>query len=73
MTNLALRYILIAALVPFSTAHAATGTTTFQVTATVADACAITAANHDFGAYLPASPVDNINGLSTVTATCIWA
>lgn len=70
MTNPAMKYILMAALAPFSAVHAAISTTTFQVTATVADACTIVASNHDFGIYQATSLADNINGLSTVTATC---
>lgn len=53
--------------------HAATSTTTFQVTATVSSGCVIAATNHDFGIYTPASPTDNINGSNTLTATCTLA
>lgn len=53
--------------------HAATSTTTFQVTATVSPGCVISAANHDFGIYTPSSPTDNINGSNTLTATCTLA
>ena len=53
--------------------HAATSTTTFQVTATVSPGCVISATNHDFGIYTPSSPTDNINGSNTLTATCTLA
>lgn len=65
---------IIAALALFAeTAFAATGTTTFQVTATVVDGCVIAATNHDFGIYTPSSLADNINGVNTITATCTLA
>lgn len=46
---------------------AATETTTFQVTATVADSCIVTAGDLNFGSYDPASILD---GFSNITATC---
>ena len=50
-------------------AVAATSTTTFDVTATVADACSVSATNLAFGSV---TPVDNANidATSTVTVTC---
>ena len=70
----ALRTVLIAVLLlAAATAHAATATTTFQVTATVSAGCTISAANHDFGIYTPSSPTDNSNGTNVVTATCTLA
>ncbi|MDR9450944.1 MAG: spore coat U domain-containing protein [Acidimicrobiia bacterium] len=49
-------------------AHAATDTTTFQVTATVSDTCDITATDLAFGAYDPNA--GDLDGTSTITATC---
>ncbi|MGM0517702.1 MAG: Csu type fimbrial protein [Pseudomonadota bacterium] len=49
-------------------AQAATDTTTFQVTATVADTCDITATDLAFGAYDPNAGA--LDGTSTITATC---
>jgi spore coat protein U-like protein len=49
-------------------AHAATDTTTFDVTATVEDTCSITANNLTFGVYNPGA--GNLDGTTTVTATC---
>lgn len=43
-------------------------TTTFQVTATVADSCTVTAADLNFGAYDPNA--GDLDGTSTITATC---
>ncbi len=48
---------------------AGTDTTTFTVSATVSDACSVTASNLDFGAYQPIAGVDT-DATSTVTATC---
>ncbi|MBI3526866.1 MAG: spore coat protein U domain-containing protein [Betaproteobacteria bacterium] len=56
-----------------ATVHAATSTTTFQVTVTVSAGCTISAANHDFGIYTTSSPTDNTNGTNVVTATCTLA
>lgn len=57
-------------LLAIAAAHAATSTTTFQVTATVSAGCVISATNHDFGIYTPSSLADNINGTNTISATC---
>lgn len=51
---------------------AATQTTTFTVTATVAAACTISATNLAFGAYVPAAALPH-DGSSTVTTTCTQA
>ncbi len=51
---------------PAGSARAATATTTFQVTATVAATCLITATNLSFGAYSGVL----VNATSTVTVTC---
>lgn len=48
--------------------YAATDTTTFLVTATVANTCAVTATNLAFGAYDP--NVGDLDGTSIITATC---
>lgn len=48
---------------------AATATTTFQVTATVAESCKVTAGNLDFGAYDPLSATAR-DGSSVIKATC---
>ncbi len=53
------------------TAQAATTTTTFQVTATVNNACTVSATDLAFGVYDP-SAADN-DKTSTVTATCTLA
>lgn len=45
-----------------------TATTTFQVTATVAASCKVTASDLDFGAYDPLAVA--LDGTSTITATC---
>lgn len=50
---------------------AATETTTFQVTATVADSCLVSATDLNFGAYNPAAGA--LDGTSTITATCTAA
>lgn len=47
---------------------AATATTTFQVTATVANSCKVTATDLSFGAYDPVAGA--LNGTSVITATC---
>jgi spore coat protein U-like protein len=47
---------------------ASTGTT-FNVTATVANSCAVTATDMGFGTYDPASAVDK-SATSTITVTC---
>ncbi len=47
---------------------AATATTTFQVTATVAASCLVSATDLSFGAYDPL--VGALDGTSTITATC---
>ena len=70
----ALRTVLIAVLsLAIANVHAATATTTFQVTATVSAGCTISATNHDFGIYTPTSLADNINGTNVLTATCTLA
>lgn len=50
-------------------AVAATSTTTFQVSATVADACSVAATNLAFGSVTPVTNT-NIDATSTVTVTC---
>lgn len=50
-----------------NSALALEATTTFQVTATVADSCIVSATNLNFGAYDPAAVKD---GTSTITVTC---
>lgn len=47
---------------------AATDTTTFQVTATVADSCLVSATDLNFGAYNPAAGA--LDAASTITAAC---
>lgn len=47
---------------------AAEATTTFQVTATVASSCKVTATDLNFGAYDPLAAA--LDGTSTITATC---
>lgn len=47
---------------------AATATTTFKVTATVASSCKVTATDLGFGAYDPLAAA--LDGTSTITATC---
>lgn len=49
-------------------ALAATATTTFDVTATVADTCSISASNLAFGAYDPGAGA--LEGTTTIVATC---
>lgn len=49
--------------------HAATQTTSFNVTASVVSACAVSAANLAFGNYDPLA-VTNTDGTTTVTVTC---
>lgn len=48
---------------------AATATTTFQVTATVAASCLVSATDLHFGAYNPLAGAA-LDGTSTITATC---
>lgn len=50
-----------------NSALAAEATTTFQVTATVANSCLVSATNLNFGAYDPAAVKD---GTSTIIVTC---
>lgn len=50
-----------------NSALAAEATTTFQVTATVADSCLVSATNLNFGTYNPATALD---GTSIITVTC---
>jgi spore coat protein U-like protein len=50
-------------------APAATTTTTFNVTATVIDVCAVSAGNLGFGTYNPISG-SALDGTSTITVTC---
>lgn len=56
-----------AALLATGPAYAGTATTTFQVTATVASNCGISATNLGFGTYHTDVQLD---GTSTVTVTC---
>lgn len=49
--------------------HAATASTTFNVTATVAQSCAVTASDLAFGAYDPGSATDK-TGTSTISVNC---
>jgi spore coat protein U-like protein len=68
------RWVLVAA-AALSSASAVAATTTpitFTVTATVADACSVSATNLAFGAYVPASALP-VDGTSTVTVTCTLA
>ena len=51
-----------------STLAASPATTTFQVTASVADSCLVSATDLNFGAYDPL--VGALDGTSTITATC---
>jgi len=53
-------------------ANAATATTTFQVTATVANACAVTATDMAFGAHNPTAGLAT-DSTSTVTVNCTLA
>lgn len=59
---------LCAALAP-GLALAATTTTTFNVTATVIDVCAVSAGNLSFGTYSPIAG-SALDGTSTITVTC---
>ena len=52
-----------------NSALAAEATTTFQVTATVADSCRVTATDLDFGAY-DSVAATALDGTSTITVTC---
>jgi spore coat protein U-like protein len=49
--------------------HSASTSTTFNVTATVANSCSVSATDMGFGTYDPASVVDKA-GTSTITVTC---
>lgn len=57
---------MVSALVPINTSSGATSTSTFQVTATVASSCTVTATSLAFGNYTLAQ----LDGTSTITATC---
>jgi len=57
---------MVSALVPINTSSGATTTSTFQVTATVASSCTVTATSLAFGNYTLAQ----LDGTSTITATC---
>ncbi len=64
-----IKKILLAAGISFiasSASFAATTTTTFQVTATVAAACSVSATDHSFGAYAGVQ----LDATSTITPTC---
>jgi spore coat protein U-like protein len=50
-------------------AHAASATATFNVTAAVLDSCAVTASDLAFGVYDPTS-ASNKSGASTINVTC---
>jgi len=50
-------------------ARAATVSTTFDVTATVVDACSVSATDLDFGSYDPSSGTA-LDGSSTISANC---
>jgi spore coat protein U-like protein len=54
------------ALIPINTSSGATTTSTFQVTATVASSCIVTATSLAFGNYTLAQ----LDNSSTITATC---
>ncbi len=54
------------ALIPINTSSGATTTSTFQVTATVASSCTVTATSLAFGNYTLAQ----LDNSSTITATC---
>ncbi len=54
------------ALIPINTSSGATTTSTFQVTATVASSCTVTATSLAFGNYTLAQ----LDSSSTITATC---
>ncbi|HEX2827767.1 MAG TPA: spore coat U domain-containing protein [Burkholderiales bacterium] len=53
-----------------ATAVAGTATTTFTVSGTVVPTCSISAAALNFGAAIPNPINSNVDGQSTVTATC---
>jgi len=57
---------MVSALVPINTSSGATSTSTFQVTATVANSCTVTATSLAFGNYTLAQ----LDGTPTITATC---
>ena len=73
MKNIRLSTLVGSLLLSTLAAHAATSTTTFQVTATVSSGCVLAASNHDFGIYSTSSATDNINGSNLLTATCTLA
>jgi len=56
----------VSALMPINTSSGATSTSTFQVTATVASSCSVSATTLAFGNYVLAQ----LDGSSTITATC---
>ena len=56
----------VSALMPINTSSGATSTSTFQVTATVASSCTISATTLAFGNYTLAQ----LDGSSSITATC---
>jgi spore coat protein U-like protein len=57
------------ALAAGNSANAASATTTFNITATVVDSCAVTASDLAFGTYDPTSVTDK-SGASTINVTC---
>ena len=57
----------LAAAVAAGPAYASTASTTFQVTATVASNCGISASNLSFGTYTPDTA---LNGTTTLSLTC---
>jgi spore coat protein U-like protein len=64
------RLIAVAALTTLpAVSQAASTTTTFNVTATVIDVCAVSAGNLGFGTYNPISG-SALDGTSTITVTC---
>lgn len=60
---------LIASVAFASAAQAATATTSFNVTSTVIDVCAVSAGNLGFGTYSPIGG-SALDGSSTITITC---
>lgn len=64
------RWISVTTLVALAgAAEGATTSTTFNVTATVIDVCAVSAANLSFGTYSPIGG-SALDGTSTITVTC---
>ena len=61
--------VALAPLIAAVPAHAAQTTATFNVTATVATSCAVSAADLAFGSYDPASATDAV-ATSTISVTC---